>query len=146
MTNIIAWDKKYSVDVPELDECQKQLMDMFNTLIEMKTNKGDAKDVANLVTEINDFSKIFFSKEEKILGRKGYPDLEIHSKAHRRFIKKAIGLRREIAEDVDNLSIEDVVELRDCLIAHFESADILFIPFLRIHRYVEECDNKKSGH
>jgi len=62
MTNIIEWDKKYSVDVPELDECQKQLMDMFNTLIEMKTSKADAKDVANLITEINDFSKIFFSK------------------------------------------------------------------------------------
>lgn len=143
MTHIIEWDKRYSVDVPELDECQKQLMDMFNTLIKMKTNKGDAKDVANLVTEINDFSKIFFSKEEKILNQKGYPDLDTHSKSHRRFIKKAIGLRREIAEDVDNLAIEDIVELRDWLVSHFESTDILFIPFLRIHRYVDECEGKK---
>lgn len=143
MTNIIEWDKKYSVDVPELDECQKQLMDMFNTLIEMKTSKGDARDVANLVNEINDFSKIFFSKEEKLLGSKGYPDLDIHSKAHRRFIKKALGLRREIAEDVDNLAIEDIVELRNWLITHFESTDIMFIPFLRLHRYVDECENKK---
>jgi len=143
MTNIIEWDEKYSVDVPELDECRKQLMDMFNNLIEMKTNKGDTKDVANLVTEINDFSKIFFSKEEKILGRKRYPDLGTHSKAHRRFIKKAIGLRREIAEDVDNLAIEDIVGLRDLLVTHFESLDTLFIPFLRIHKYVDECENKK---
>lgn len=143
MNHIIEWDEKYSVDVPELDECQKQLMNMFNTLIEMKTNKGDAKDVANLVNEINEFSKIFFSKEEKFLGQKGYPDLDTHSKTHRRFIKKAIGLRREIAEDVDNLAIEDIVELRDWLITHFESTDILFIPFCRIHRYVDECENKK---
>ena len=143
MTNIIEWDKKYSVDVPELDECQKQLMDMFNTLIEMKTSKADAKDVANLITEINDFSKIFFSKEEKLLGSKGYPDLDTHSKAHRRFIKKALGLRREIAEDVDHLAIEDIVELRNWLITHFESTDIMFIPFLRLHRYVDECENKK---
>lgn len=143
MTNIIVWDEKYSVKVPELDECREQLMDMFNTLIEMKTNKGEAKDIANLITEINEFSKIYFSREEKILGRKKYPDLDVHSKAHRRFIKKAIGLRREIAEDIDNLSIEDIVELRDWLIAHFESADTLFIPFLRIHRYVEECENKR---
>ncbi|HBT89933.1 bacteriohemerythrin [Desulfobacter sp.] len=143
MTNIIEWDKKYSVDVPELDECQKQLMDMFNTLIEMKTSKADAKDVANLITEINDFSKIFFSKEEKLLGSKGYPDLDTHSKAHRRFIKKALGLRREIAEDVDHLAIEDIVELRNWLITHFEFTDIMFIPFLRLHRYVDECENKK---
>ena len=143
MTNIIEWDKKYSVDVPELDECQKQLMDMFNTLIEMKTSKADAKDVANLITETNDFSKIFFSKEENLLGSKGYPDLDTHSKAHRRFIKKALGLRREIAEDVDHLAIEDIVELRNWLITHFEFTDIMFIPFLRLHRYVDECENKK---
>jgi hemerythrin len=143
MTNIIEWDEKYSVDVPELDECRKQLMDMFNSLIEIKTNKGEAKDVVNWVTEINEFSKIFFSKEEKILGRKGYPDLDIHSKAHRQFIKKTIGLRREIAEEVDNLAVEDIVELRDWLIRHFEARDTLFIPFLRIHRYVDECENKK---
>ena len=143
MTNIIEWDKKYSVDEPELDECQKQLMDMFNTLIEMKTKKSDPKDVANLITELNDFFKIFFSKEEKILGRKGYPDLDTHAKSHRRFIKKAIVLRREIAEDVDNLSVEDIVELRSLLIAHFETVDTMFIPFLRIHKYVEECENKK---
>ncbi|SRR6056297_655937 len=143
MTNIIEWDEKYSVDVPELDECRKQLMDMFNSLIEIKTNKGEAKDVVNWVTEINEFSKIFFSKEEKILGRKGYPDLDIHSKAHRQFIKKIIGLRREIAEEVDNLAVEDIVELRDWLIRHFEARDTLFIPFLRIHRYVDECENKK---
>ena len=143
MTNILEWDEKYSVDESELDECRKQLMDMFNTLIEMKTNKSDAKDVANLVTEINDFSKIIFSKEEKILAQKEYPDLGAHSKAHRRFIKKTIGLRREIAEDVDNLAIEDIAELRDLLVTHFESVDSLFIPFLRIHRYADECENKK---
>ena len=143
MTHIIEWDEKYSVDEPELDECRKQLMEMFNTLIEIKTNKEDTKDVANLVTEINDFSKLFFSKEEKILGRKGYPDLDTHSKDHRRFIKKAIGLRREIAEDVDNLPIEDIVALRNQLLTHFESTDTLFIPFLRIHRYVDECEGKK---
>ncbi|MCA1784765.1 MAG: bacteriohemerythrin [Desulfobacteraceae bacterium] len=143
MTDIIEWDEKYSVDVPELDEYRKQLMDMFNSLIEIKTNKGEAKDVVNWVTEINEFSKIFFSKEEKILGRKAYPDLNIHSKAHRRFIKKTIGLRREIAEEVDNLAVEDIVELRDWLIRHFEARDTLFIPFLRIHRYVDECENKK---
>lgn len=143
MTNIIEWDEKYCINEPELDECRKQLLDMFNSLIEMKANKGTAKDVANLVTEINDFSKIFFSKEEKLLATKGYPDLDPHSKGHRRFIKKAIGLRREIAEDVDNLELEDIVTLRDLLIMHFESADTQFLPFLRLHRYVEECENKK---
>lgn len=143
MTNIVEWDEKYSVDVHELDECRKQLMEMFNSLIEMKANKTDAKDVANLITEINDFSRMLFSKEEKILSSKKYPDLDSHAKSHRQFIKRTIGLRREIAEDVDNLSIEDIVELRDRLVTHFESLDSLFIPFLRIHRYVGECENKK---
>nr|WP_319491361.1 hemerythrin domain-containing protein [uncultured Desulfobacter sp.] len=143
MTNIIEWDKKYGVDVPELDESRKQLMEMFNTLIGMKSKKGGNKDVSNLVTDVNDYSKLLFSQEEKVLGQKGYPDLDLHAKSHRRFIKKAIGLRREIADDVDNLSLEDILVLRDLLIKHFEVADKMFIPFLRIHNYVDECETKK---
>ncbi len=143
MTDIIEWDDKYGVDVPEIDDLKKQLLNMFNTLIEMKKKKTDAKDITNLITEINDFSKIFFSREEKLLGKKKYPDLDTHSKSHRQFIKKAIGLRREIAEDVNSLPIEEIVELRGWLLEHFETNDSLFVPFLRIHAYIEDVEGKK---
>ncbi|MCG8683355.1 MAG: bacteriohemerythrin [Desulfobacterales bacterium] len=142
MDHIKEWDEKYSVDIPELDECQKEILSKFNTLIELKVNKADAKTVTNMISEINDFSKMYFAKEEKLLRKRKYPDLDTHSKAHRQFIKNSISLRREIAEDVENLTMEVIVELRDWLVDHIETSDSLYVPFLRIHQYIDDVDKK----
>lgn len=143
MAEKIQWDDKYSVDVPELDECQQALFDKFNQLIEMRSaKKMDAKAVTNLISDLNDDSKMFFSREERLLKRKGYPDLEPHSKAHRQFIKNSISLRREIAEDINNLTMDVIVELRDWLVDHIETSDSLYVPFLRIHQYIEDTKKK----
>lgn len=139
MTEIekIEWDPKYSVDVEEIDIHQKKMFEMFNELIDMKKKKADPKDYVNMITDINDYSKIYFSKEEKILKKKKYPDYETHAKAHRQFIRSSISLRRELAEDMDNLNLEAILELRDLLITHIEKSDSLYVPFLRIHQYIE---------
>ena len=138
----VEWDEKFSVDVPELDEYQKTLFGKFNDLIDMKKKKTDFKAVANMISEINDYSKMFFSTEEKILRRKKYPDLDSHSKAHRQFIKNAIALRREMAEEVTTQSFDAVFELRDWLIEHIETSDALYVPFLRIQQYIDDVQKK----
>ena len=138
----IEWDERFSVDVPELDEFQKTLFDKFNALIDLRKKKLDAKAVTNMISEINDYSKMFFSTEEKMLRRQKYPDLESHSKAHRQFIKHSIALRREMAEDISSQSIDAVLELRDWLVEHIETSDVLYVPFLRINRYIESTKKK----
>ena len=144
MTEIgkIEWDPKYSVDVEEIDNFQKKMFDMFNELIDMKNINSDAKAYTSLISDINDFSKLYFSREEKILKKRGYPDFDSHTKAHRQFIRSSISLRREIAEDVNNLTLEAIMELRDWLINHIETSDSLYIPFLRIHQYIDDRTKK----
>ncbi len=142
MTNKIEWEEKFSVDVPELDAFQKELLERFNTLIDMKTNNEESKAVTNMISDINDFSKMYFAREEKLLRQRKYPDLESHSKSHRQFVRNSISLRREIAEDINNLTIEVILELRDWLVDHIETSDSLFVPFLRIHQYVDDTKRK----
>jgi hemerythrin len=144
MTQIdkVEWDPKYSVDVEEIDNYQKKMFELFNQLIDMKKENNEPKAYANMITEINDYSKLYFSREEKILKKKGYPDYESHSKAHRQFIRNSISLRREIAEDINNLTMEVIQELRDWLIDHIETNDALYVPFLRIHHYIEDANRK----
>ena len=144
MTEIekIEWDTKYSVDIEEIDDFQKKIFEMFNELIDMKNLNSDAKAYTGLISDINDFSKLYFSREEKILRKRGYPDFDSHAKAHRQFIRSSISLRREIAEDVNNLTLEAIQELRDWLINHIETTDSLYIPFLRIHRYIDDRTKK----
>jgi hemerythrin len=138
----IEWDPKYSVDIAEIDDFQKKMFDMFNELIDLKHNNADAKTYAGLISDINDYGKLYFSREEKILRKRGYPDFDSHAKAHRQFIRSSISLRREIAEDINNLTIEAILELRDWLIRHIEHTDSLYIPFIRIHQFIDDRNKK----
>ncbi|MEE4364743.1 MAG: bacteriohemerythrin [Desulfotignum sp.] len=138
----IEWDPKFSVDVAEIDNHQKKMFALFNELIDLKHKKSDPKALANMISEINDYGKLYFSTEEKILRKKNYPDREIHARAHRRFIRSAISLRREIAEDVDNLTMDTILELRNWLVDHIKTSDSLYVPFLRVHQYIEDSMQK----
>lgn len=142
MIEKIEWDSKYSVAVDEIDSHQKKMFELFNQLIEMRQTKADPKAFMNLVSDLNDYSKQFFSSEEKLLRRRNYPDYESHTKAHRQFTRNAIGLRREIAEDINNLTLEHLVELRDWLIDHIETSDSLYVPFVRINQYIDDTKQK----
>lgn len=138
----IEWDPKLSVDVEQIDVHQKKMFELFNELIELKQKKADAKAFGNLVSEINDYAKLYFAQEEKLLRKKGYPDYETHSKAHRQFVRSSISVRREIAEDIENLTMEVILELRDWLVEHISTCDSLYVPFLRINDYIEQAQKK----
>ena len=138
----LEWQSEFSVDIEEIDGHQKKVFELFNELIDLKRDKKDAKECANKISEINDFTKLFFSTEERLLKKKGYPDFQNHTKAHRQFTKNSIGLRREIADDVENLTDEVIEDLRKWLIDHILGMDALYKPYLRINKYIEESKHK----
>lgn len=132
------WTPELSVDIPEIDDLQKKMFALFNALIDLKNDGSDAKDCSNMISEINEYCKFYFSKEEEYLKREGYPDYESHLKEHRQFIKSTISLRRDVAESNEYLTDEVVEELRDWLLNHIKTSDSLYVPFLRIKKFVRE--------
>jgi hemerythrin len=144
MSNLekIYWEKKYSVDIEEIDSHQKKMFELFNQLIDMEKTQEEIKECVNMISVINEYSKLYFSTEEKYLRKNGYPDLVSHTKLHRQFTKHSISLRREISDDIANLT-DDVIEgLRNWMMTHILESDSLYIPFLRINKYIKESKRK----
>lgn len=137
----LDWDPSLSVDIPEIDELQKKMFALFNVLIDMKTDASEDKDCANMISEINEYCKFYFGKEEEYLKKEGYPDFESHAKEHRQFVKTTINLRREVAEEVENLTYQAIKDLREWLVTHISRRDALYVPYLRIKKYIRECEN-----
>ena len=135
------WNPKYSVDIKEIDDYQKQMFELFNELIDMEQQTCEAKEYINMLARINEYSRLYFSAEEQCLRRNGYPDFGEHAKIHRQFTKSFISLRREISNDVTNLNCDVIHELRSWLIAHILEFDSLYIPFLRLKRYIKSTKN-----
>jgi len=115
------------------------MFELFNELIDLKKSDAETKEYINMIARINEYSRLYFNTEEKILKKNGYPDFGEHAKTHRQFTKSFISLRREISDDVENLSYDVINELRSWLINHILTFDSLYIPFLRINRYIEEA-------
>ena len=109
---------------------------------QMQTSKTDIKDCVNVITEINEYSKLYFSTEEKYLKKKGYPDFNSHAKAHRQFAKISISLRLEVSENEASLTFDVIEEMRNWLINHILTLDSRYIPFLRINQYIEAAKKK----
>ena len=127
----------------EFDEYQKKMFELFNELIDIKTSGAESKEYIDAVNAINENARQFFSTEEKYLKKKAYPDLSAQMKAHRRFLKFSMGLRREMAEDESALNSDSIEKLRDRLINHILNEDSLYVPFMNLSQYIEDCKRKR---
>ncbi len=135
----IEWDDKLSVDIKEIDDLQQKIFALLNALIDLKENQADTKDCTNMMAEIHDYSKYFFSREEYYMKQNKYPELNIHAREHRQFIKMTNSFRRQISEDRENFTDNLIKTMRDWLVDHILTCDLLYVPFLRINRYIREC-------
>ena len=139
----MEWDESLSVDIPEIDALQQNVFTLLNDLIDCKENSCGAKDGATIVAKLIDESRIFFSSEESCLRRCGYPECDTHAKEHRQFIKSLINIRRQVSDDKTNLTYELIKTLREWLVTHILGNDHLYVPFVRINRYIDESRQKR---
>ena len=140
----IEWDEKLSVDIPEIDELQKKLFALINALIDLMEGNAEKKECANMISEISEYSKYFFSIEEEYLKRNKYPEYADHAKMHRKFETFVMDFRRLVADDKNNLNDEMVNNLKNLLIDHIQTFDSRFVPFLRINSFTSKHSKKSK--
>jgi hemerythrin len=139
----IIWDEKLSVDIPEIDELQKKMFALINALIDLMEGDAESKECANMISEISEYSKYYFSIEEEYLKKSKYPEFADHTKMHRKFETVVMNLRRQVADDKNNLTDETINNLKDLLVNHIETLDLKFVPFLRTNSFIDKYSNKK---
>lgn len=138
----IEWEEKLSVDIPEIDELQKKLFALINALIDLMENEAEGKECTNMISEISEYSKYYFSIEEEYLKKNNYPEFSNHTKMHRKFETFVMGLRRLVADDKGNLNDEIVNKLKNMLIDHIKIYDSRFVPFLRTNNFIGKYSKK----
>lgn len=129
---MIEWNDSYSVGFDTFDEDHKKLFGMLNTL-ESNLLDPTTKDSA-LISVINDliaYAEFHFGKEEDVMARFDYPDLEKHKKEHDAF-KEDVNSYTSLAA-FGNLPPADKVMdfLRNWLLNHILKTDMEYTPFLK---------------
>ena len=119
----IDWQDDFSVNVKEIDEQHKMLIEMINSLHEaMLANK--ARDLQKqTVNRMADYAIRHFALEEKYMMQFGFAGHHKHKAEHDQFTAKARDLKDRMQKTGFVLTLEILNFLRDWLRNHILKVD-----------------------
>jgi hemerythrin len=128
----VAWDDKYSVGIPLIDEQHKELIRLTNELYESCLAGEDAAR-ANFMEAVKgtvDYVKYHFGVEEKLLQNAKYPELAEHKKEHEAFVRHILNEVQSFQEGKKFVPNEFVRYLRDWILSHIAVADRRYATYI----------------
>nr|WP_319511785.1 bacteriohemerythrin [uncultured Draconibacterium sp.] len=82
------WTDILSVGNPEVDKDHKELLDIYNQLVDFIDTGGKREEFAEILSKMTDYCLCHFKKEEEYMKQLAYPELEKHVNYHRQYIYK----------------------------------------------------------
>jgi hemerythrin len=126
---LIQWNDSFSVNVGEIDKQHQKLIGMINDLNDaMRQGKGKAV-LGKIISGLMNYTTTHFITEEKYFDKFGYPEADIHKKAHTEFVKKVSEFKNEFEKSNITLSIQVMDFLSDWLKKHINGVDKKYGPF-----------------
>jgi hemerythrin len=120
----LVWDRTLSVDVPEIDEDHRRLVDLFN-LLAHSVAEGDAKSyIEAVLEELISCTQWHFKHEERLMLKYGYEGILEHKSEHQELIECAKALRQRLLQESKGVSSEDVEFLEHWLTGHILGTDM----------------------
>jgi len=120
----IIWSNILSVEVDEIDEDHRKLVNIFN-ILNHSVRDGDSPDyLAAVLEELINCTVWHFSHEERLMLKYGYADSEEHKAEHRELVKSARELQQEILQADKPVTDEHIQFLERWLTEHILTADM----------------------
>ena len=133
---LIIWDSNYSVGVDSLDADHIVLFSLINHIHEARQSAADEAAIGQILKVLIENAHAHFRREEKLLEKNGYPDLDEHLKHHRLVAEQLKELHEEYLRYQGAETIEELIKLLGFwLEEHILKVDKKYKPFLE----------KKSG-
>ncbi len=120
----ISWGKVLSVEVDEIDEDHRKLINIFKILNHAVTEGESPEYLAAVLEELVNCTVWHFSHEERLMLKHGYADREEHKAIHRELIKSVEKLQKRILQADETLTDEDIEFLEVWLTEHILTEDM----------------------
>jgi len=126
----LTWNDRYSVGVAAMDEDHKRLINLINQLQTAALYHTSDAYEQEAFDALIDYTKTHFQREEEMLEKHGYPDLEAHKKQHQAMIDKVSNLVSEYQQNADVTIDNTISYLKIWLIKHINGTDKEYSGFL----------------
>lgn len=128
---LVDWNETYSVDIKEIDDQHKKLVEFVNSLHDPLKSGKSKETIKEILDDLFLYTQYHFSTEEKYFDMYKYPDFKIHKEQHRDLTNKVMEFREKYSSGETILTIEVMNILRDWLHEHILGSDAKFGSFLK---------------
>jgi hemerythrin len=127
---MLAWNDHLSVNIREIDDQHKKLVDMVNNLHDaMKGGKADSV-IFKIVDEMKRYAATHFATEEKHMKAQAYPAFATHKAEHDKFVAKVVQVEADCKSGKCAMSMDILNFLSNWLVTHIKGTDKKYGPFL----------------
>jgi hemerythrin-like metal-binding protein len=120
----ITWDESLSVEVDEIDEDHRKLVDLFN-ILSRSVAEGDATDyIEAVLEELITLTTWHFRHEERLMLMYKYEGIVEHKAEHHDLIDGVRALQKKFHKQNKHLSNEDIEYLESWLTEHILGHDM----------------------
>ena len=126
----LIWDNSLSVEVKEIDEDHRRLVELFNILNHSVVD-GDATNyIEAVLEELISCTVWHFRHEERLMLKYGFEGFMEHKTEHQNLIESVKALQQKLLQKGQPVSSEDIKFLEHWLTGHILGADMELGSFL----------------
>ncbi len=125
---VLRWRPEYSVNIQEIDNHHKQLVEMSNNLLESLKNGSCQSKIDEAITFLIDYTDYHFREEEKLFGSYDYYKTGDHSEKHAILLDQVKSLK-ETVQDKNNHP-QTIDFLKEWIINHILKEDREYAAYL----------------
>jgi len=128
MNILIYWKEEYNLNIKEIDQQHRKLVDMINVLYDSILRKDDEDVLEQTISDMRDYAFVHFKTEEKYFAQVGFSDAESHQAEHHFFLENVEKFYSEYQTYDLTLAKEVLTFLQEWFINHIVNVDKKYVP------------------
>jgi hemerythrin len=114
----LSWSNTLSVEVQEIDDDHRKLIDLFNMLSHSVEEGDEPKYIEAVLEELISCTAWHFRHEERLMVKYGYKDYDEHLSEHQKLIESARELQQKLKQEGHQISNQNIGFLENWLTEH----------------------------
>lgn len=125
-----SWKGDYSVGIAAMDDDHKRLFELIFEMYKAMQKAYGKEDAARILAELQEYTINHFDREEALMKKHAYPELESHCREHQVMKDKVDHFSTALAANSMEVTKDVIRFLQDWLVNHINKTDKAYSAFL----------------
>ena len=130
----IVWEKKYNVNVLEIDEQYQGLVDSFNDLVRQVKRGVESTEITSCVDVVKEQIQKCFSTEELYFQKLGFNEIGEYRQAHSACLLQLSVFKQNYHQQQPLINLAHIEGIARALIGHIASSHTEFNAYMKENR------------